>query len=33
MGAVRTNGKLEKFRVQAEKILTGNMQSSMASKK
>jgi hypothetical protein len=33
MGAVRSNGKLEKFRVQAEKILTGNMQASMASRK
>ena len=33
MGAVKSNGKLEKFRAQAEKILTGNMQSSIASRK
>ena len=33
MGAVRSNGKLQKFRAQAERILTGNMQGSMASKK
>ena len=33
MGAMKSNVKLDKFRVQAEKILTGNMQASMASKK
>lgn len=34
MGALRSNVKLDKFRVQAEKILSNNqMQASMASRK
>lgn len=34
MGALRSNTKLDKYRIQAERILAGNnMQASMASKK
>jgi hypothetical protein len=33
MGAVRSNGKLDKYRQQAEKILSGNLQGSVVSRK
>jgi hypothetical protein len=34
LGALRSNTKLDKYRIQAERILAGNnMQASMASKK
>jgi len=33
IGAVRSNGKLDKYRMQAEKILTGNLQGSIVSRK